>query len=116
MVIAKLALVNTKRIVRSKGLRIALVVLPLAVAVLRIIFVGNKPILLAAQLCPIACVLLLGVVLYSQWSMDAARGLIAGFHSSPVSARGTVISRVLSGVLILVVQMALFVGVLAIRF
>jgi len=116
VVVARLAFVNTKRIVRNKGLRIALVILPLVIAVLRIIFVGSKPILLAAQLCPIACAVLLCVVLYSQWSMDSARGLIAGFHSSPVSSRGIVVSRVLSGALILVVQMAVFVGILAIRF
>jgi hypothetical protein len=116
VVVAKLAFVNTKRIVRNKGLKIALVVLPLVIALLRIIFAGSKPILLAAQLCPIACALLLCVALYSQWSMDTARGLIAGFHSSPVSSRGLVVSRVLSGALILLAQMAVFCAILAIRF
>ena len=116
MVIARLAALNTKRLLRNKALRVVLVVLPLLVAVLRIIFSDNKPILHAAQLCPIACALLLFAVLYSQWWMDSSTGLLAGFRSSPISPRGLVASRILSGVLILLAQMAAFLGILAIRF
>lgn len=116
MVVARLAFTNMKRIVRNKALKIALVVLPVLVALLRVVFMGSKPILRAAQLCPLACALLLLAVLCLQWSMDCARGLMAGFHSSPISSRSIVLSRALSGVLILLAQMAVFVGILAIRF
>lgn len=116
MVVARLAFVNVKRVLRNNGLRVALVVLPLLLALLRIVFTGNRSVLLAAQLCPIVCALLLGVVLYSQWAMDTERGMIAALRSSPVSARGIVASRILSGALILLAQMLMFVGILAVRF
>lgn len=109
-------MINVKRILRNKGLRIVLVVLPLLIALLRLVSPGSKQVLLAAQLTPLACALLLGVVIYSQWSMDNARGLIAGLRSSPVSSKAIAVSRVLSGALILLAQMAVFVGILAVRF
>lgn len=115
MVVARLAFVNIKRIVRNKGLRITLMALPLLIALLRVIFAGSKPILRAAQLCPLACALLLLAVLCLQWYMDAARGLMAGFRSSPLSPRVVAVSRALSGALILLAQMAVFAGILAIR-
>lgn len=116
VVVARLAVVNVKRLLRSRGLKLVFVVLPFAIALLRIVFTHSKPILRAAEFCPILCILLLGIVLYSQWSMDAARGLIAGLRSTPVSSRGILVSRVLSGALILLVQMVVFVGILAVRF
>ncbi len=107
---------NTKRILRNKGLRIVLVAIPVLMVLLRLVLPGSKQILLAAQLTPLVCALLLCVVIYSQWAMDSARGLIAGFHSSPVSRRGIIVSRVLSGALILLAQMAVFIAALAVRF
>lgn len=116
MVVARLAYLNTKRVLRNKALRLVIVALPLLVALLRIVLVGNKSILLAAHLLPAACALLLAAALYTQWSIDSTRGLIAGLNSSAVSGRSVVVSRILSGAMILLAQMALFVGVLAIRF
>lgn len=116
MIALKLAYFNTKRILRHKGLRMAFIVVPLAIALLRAAFAGSEPLLLAARLCPLVCALLIGAVLYTQWSVDAASGLVAGFRSCPIAPRTLVVSRVLSGASILAVQMAVFVSILAIRF
>lgn len=116
MVVMRLAYVNTKRILRHKALRLALVCLPLAVAVPRAVFAKSIVFLRAAELCPVVCLLLICAVLYTQWSMDSATGLVAGLRSSPISRRGIVTSRALSGALILAAQMAVFGAILAVRF
>lgn len=116
MITLRLAHFNIKRIVRHRGLRLAFVLLPLVVALSRALFAGSGAVLIAAELCPIVCALLIGAVLYTQWSVDSASGLVTGFHASPVSPGALVTSRVLSGVCILAVQMALFGVILAVRF
>jgi hypothetical protein len=116
LVTIRLANYNTKRLLRHKGLRIAFVAVPLGIALLRAAFAGSAPLLHAARLCPAACVLLIGAVIYNQWSVDAASGLISGLLSCPISHRVVVLSRVLSGVSIVAVQMAIFASILAVRF
>lgn len=116
MIALRLANYNTKRLLRHKGLRIAFLMVPLAIALLRAVFAGSEPMLYAARLCPAACVLLISAVLYTQWSVDAASGLMSGLLSSPISHRTIALSRVLSGASILAVQMALFASILAVRF
>jgi hypothetical protein len=116
MVIVRLGYVNTKRMLRHRGLRIAFAAVPLAVALGRAAFAKSAALLVAARLCPLACAVMVGAVLYAQWSVDSASGLIGGLRASPVGGRGIVISRVVSGGLVLVVQMAVFVAILAVRF
>jgi len=116
MVIVRLAYINTKRIMRHRGLRIALGAVPLAVALGRAAFAKSAVLLVAARLCPLACVVMVGAVLYAQWSVDSASGLVTGLRASPVGGRGIVISRVVSGGLVFVVQMAVLGGILAARF
>ena len=116
MATAKLAYVNMKRIMRHKGLKITFWAVPLAVALLRIAFADNTILRYAAKFCPVACALIIGAVLYTQWSVDITSGLITGLCSCPISRRAIVFSRVLSGACIFVVQMILFVSILAIRF
>ena len=116
MIALRLAYFNTKRILRRKGLRIALVAVPLAGALARALFAGSGPVRIACELCPLACLLMLGGVLYTQWSVDSASGLVTGLRACPISPRAVVMSRVLSGLSILAVQMALFGSILAIRF
>lgn len=116
MIALKLAQYNTKRLMRRRGLRIALVAVPLAAALLRAAFTGVDAFLYAAELTPVVCALMVGVVLYAQYSVDVATGLVNSLRSSPVSRQSIMISRVLSGASILAVQMVLFGGILAIRF
>ena len=115
MVMARLAYINMKRLLRHKGLRLAFVALPLAAAVTRVILSRNATAGLAAQLCPIACALLLAAVLYAQWSIDCASGLADGLRSCPTGIRVVAFSRVLSGLMILALQMAIFLAILAVR-
>ena len=116
MIAIRLAYFNTKRLLRHKGLRIAFVAVPLAIALLRAAFAGSAPLLYAARLCPLVCVLLIGAALYTQWSVDAALGLVAGLRACPIAPRTLILSRVASGASILAVQMALFTSILAVRF
>ena len=116
MIAIRLAHFNTKRLLRHKGLRIAFIVVPLAIALLRAVFAGSEILLYAARLCPLVCVLLIGTVLYTQWSVDAASGLISGLSSCATSRRVIALSRVISGASILTVQMALFSFILIARF
>ena len=105
-----------KRIWRHKALRVALIVLPIAFALVRAIFARNLVALRAAESCPIICALLLSAVLWTQWLMDDATGLMAGLRSCPTSRRAITASRVVSGAMILAAQMAVFAAILAIRF
>ena len=116
MIAVRLAYTNTKRVLRHRGLKTAFVALPVMVALARALFAGSTVLRVAAELCPVACLLMIGGVLYTQWSVDAAAGLVAGLRASPISPRALVMSRVLSGIGILAVQMALFGSILAIRF
>jgi hypothetical protein len=116
MITLRLAHFNIKRIIRHRDLRLAFVLLPLVVALSRALFAGNRAVLIAAELCPIVCALLIGAVLYTQWAVDSASGLVTGFRASPISFRALVVSRVLSGLSILAIQMALFGLILAARF
>jgi hypothetical protein len=116
MVAIRLAYFNTKRLLRHKGLRIAFAAVPLAIAALRAAFAGSATLLLAARLCPLVCALLIGAVLYTQWSVDAAAGLLSGLRACPIAPRTLILSRIAGGASILAVQMALFVSILAIRF
>lgn len=116
MTTLRLAQYNAKRLWRRKGLRTALVAVPLLIALLRAAFAGCAALRYLADLTPAICIAMVGTVLYAQWSMDCASGLVSGLRSCPISNRGLVISRVLSGLTILAVQMVLFAGVLVIRF
>lgn len=116
MIVLRLANFGIKRILRHKGLKCALVVLPAAVALARLLFARSTSLLVAAKLCPVACAALIAAILYMQWSVDRVSGLLTGIHASPVSQRALVLSRVLSGLCILTAQMAIFAAILAIRF
>lgn len=116
MIVVRLAQFSVKRIIRHRGLTWALVMLPLIVAVARSLFANSEWARLAAQLCPIACVLLIAAALYAQWTVDSVTGLVTGFRASPVSFRALVVSRALGGLCILAVQMLVFCSILAIRF
>ena len=116
MIAVRLAYFNAKRLLRHKGLRVAFVAVPLAIALLRAAFAGSAMLLDAARLCPLVCALLVGAALGAQWSVDAARGLVAGLNSCPIAPRTVMISRVLSGASVFAVQMILFASILAVRF
>ncbi len=116
MIVLRLARFNVKRIIRHRGLKWALVLLPLVVALVRAVFAGSGVVLIAAELCPVACALLIAAVLYAQWSVDCVSGLVTGLVAGPVPPRAIVISRVLSGLCILAIQMALFGAILTARF
>lgn len=116
MVALRLAHYNTKRLLRRKWLRIALLTIPLAVALPRVIFPGISELRYAALLTPVVCALLIGAVVHAQWSVDAASGLVAGLKSCPISRRALVVSRILSGASILAVQMVVFGAILLVRF
>ena len=116
MIALRLAKYNAKRLWRRKGLRVAFLAVPLLAALLRAAFAGCDALRLIAELTPAICIAMVGAVLYAQWSMDAASGLVNGLRSCPVSLRSLVVSRALSGLPILAVQMIVFGGILAIRF
>lgn len=116
MVLLRLANYNTRRLLRHKGLRVAFLVVPLAVALLRAILAGNAVLRYAAELCPFVCALMIGAVLYSQWSVDSATGLAAGLRSCPIPGRAVVASRVISGASIFAGQMLVFGLILILRF
>lgn len=116
MIILRLAHYNTKRLLRRKVLRVALIAVPLMAALLRACFAGSASLQVVARLTPAICLAMVGAVLYAQWSMDLATGLVDGLRSCPVSRRYLVASRVLSGVSILAIQMIVFAGILILRF
>jgi len=116
VIVVRLAQFNIKRIVRHRGLRWVLALLPVTVALARSLFAQNKSLLVATELCPLACALLVAAALYAQWTVDCVSGLSTGLRASPISRRGLALSRVLSGVCILAAQMAVFAAILAIRF
>lgn len=116
MVAFRLAYFNNKRLFRHKSLRITLLVLPLIIALLRAIFAGSFWVLHAVELCPLVCALLIGAALYAQWSVDCACGFVDGLRACPISRHAIVVSRVLSGLSIFAVQMAILIVILVIRF
>ncbi|NLN77003.1 MAG: hypothetical protein GX139_11950 [Armatimonadetes bacterium] len=111
-----LAIYNIKRLLRHKTLRTILAALPVAVALVRIIFVNSAFAQGAARICPILCVGLIAAVLYAQWIADIASGLIDGLRSSQISHRTLATSRAISGVSIFALQMFLFAAIIAMRF
>ncbi len=116
MITLRLAHFNIKRIFRHVGLRWVILLLPIVVALASALFAKSESVLIAARLCPFVCALVIGAALYTQWSVDSVSGLIAGFHASPLSPRSLIISRVMSGFFILIVQMTLFILILMARF
>ncbi|MGI6294860.1 MAG: hypothetical protein ACOX3G_02115 [Armatimonadota bacterium] len=107
---------NTKRLLKHKRLNILFVALPVVAGLLRILFTKWAFALSTVWLCPLACILVLGVILYTQWAVDATSGLIDGLRSCRLSMRTISASRVLSGASIFAAQMVVFALIMAIRF
>lgn len=116
MVMLRLAYFNTKRLLRHKGIKMTLLMLPLVIALLRAVFAKSFLVLRAVELCPLVCALLIGAVLYTQWAVDCASGMANGLRACPIPRHALVVSRVLSGVSIFAVQMAILILILVIRF
>ena len=89
---------------------------PLATAAVRCVFWSSDAVLWAAYACPPVCAFLTWAVLYVQRTIDGESGLLAGIASSPLSNSALLGSRLLAGVLIFGMQMAVFVSILAVRF
>ncbi len=107
---------NTKRLLKHKGLKILFVALPVVAGLLRILFTKWAFALSTAWLCPLACILAIVAILYAQWAVDAASGLIDGLRSCRLSIRTIGVSRVLSGASIFAAQMIVFALIMALRF
>ena len=106
-----MAIYNTKRLLRHKGLSAILLAVPLVAALIRVILSQNDWILF-----PLGCLVLVSAVLLVQWMMDEKFGLIDGLHSCLGFRRRVVVSRIVSGVTIFAAQMFIYCLVLAIRF
>ncbi len=95
---------------------VLLLAVPLAAAAVRCVFWSSHAVLCAAYACPPVCALLAWAILHMQRAIDAESGLLAGIASSPLSDSALLGSRLLAGVLIFGMQMAVFASILAIRF
>ena len=107
---------NTKRLSRYKALWAVLFALPIVAALLRSIFASSSFIQICSQACPFVCGILVIIILVMQHFIDSASGLSKGIRSAPVSDNVILVSRLLTGLLIIFIQMALFVSILALRF
>lgn len=107
---------SLKRVSRNRPLWFTMFALPLLFALVRCIFPGMEIFKACVWVCPAVCLGLVVGVLWVQLSMDRASGLEAGFRSAAVSQREMLVSRIVAGGVVFVVQMAVMVGVLVVRF
>ncbi len=107
---------NTKRLLRHKWVKILFVALPVIAGLLRTLFTKWVFAISTAWLCPVACILVIVAILYAQWAVDIASGLIDGLRSCRLSTRTIGISRILSGASIFAAQMIVFALIMAMRF
>ena len=113
MRVLTLAYYDIKRILRHRYPALALAALPLVMALPRAAFHGSGFALSLAWACPFACAFFVWGALYLQLAVDAASGLLAGLRATPLSDRALLASRMVAGVSIFAVQMAIFGALLA---
>lgn len=106
MIAARLAYYDLKRISRHSVLRMLLLALPLAAALLRAVFAESSFAPVCAWACPLVCIATICAVLGTRHAMDRMTGLLDGLRSSPISDSGILASRFVAGGIILAVQMA----------
>ncbi|MCE5197754.1 MAG: hypothetical protein ABFD54_12590 [Armatimonadota bacterium] len=111
-----LASYDLKRIIRHRPTIIALLALPLIVALARAAFAGSSITLGAAWACPFVCLLLVWAVLHVQRMIDSTTGFTSGLLSTPTPDSHLILARILTGAAIYAAQMVIFWGILALRF
>lgn len=107
---------DIKRLVRHRALLVVMLAVPLVVALVRAVFPDWYFGLACAWSCPLVCAVLTFVVLFVQRSVDSISGLTAAIRSAPLSEGALAASRVIAGVLIFAVQMAILGSILLLRF
>ena len=108
-----LALWDIKRLIRRRAVAGALIGVPLVVALARIALPRHHFTLVSAWVCPFVCLLLTCGVLYVRMLTDQASGLLDGLESTPLSHSQVKVSRLVMGFGLFALQMALFLGILA---
>ncbi|MCL5104731.1 MAG: hypothetical protein M1133_11550 [Armatimonadetes bacterium] len=111
-----LAIWDVKRLIRHRASVAVLIGMPLIVALTRVALPRHQFTLVSAWVCPFACLLLTFGLLYIQRLTDQASGLLDGLRSTPLSPSQLKVSRLIMGFTLFALQMALFWGILAIRF
>lgn len=109
-----LAFYNIKRLARRRILMLVLFVLPLLVALSRLIFPESRVLIISAWICPFVCAALIAAAFFIQYSMDKALGLHYGVLNAPVKKTSLTWSSVISGASIFAVQMIIFSMILGV--
>jgi hypothetical protein len=93
---------------------LVLFVLPLLVALSRLILPDSRVLIVSAWVCPFVCAALVAVVCFIQYSMDKVLGLHDGVLNAPVKAASLAWSSVISGASIFAFQMIIFSVILGV--
>ena len=113
MRVITLAISSMTRLLRHRALMVAVFVFPLLAGVVAVVSPGLFPVLV--WLCPLGCAAMICTSLLVQSSVDGVSGLTTAILCAPLAERTLVMSRVVAGVMLVCLQMAIFGLILLLR-